>query len=232
MEKKKKSKFIFIIFTILTIIVLLSLFPLIGSIDYFFGLKGSKNITIDGDVDVNVAMNVELNSGLLSPVAYLYYVEIDFTFNASVTDVEIERIDCDIYQNTIRIYTYNGTLLYWPKIISSKSIELSFGDNLTCQGSVDLNYQLNSNPQNGTVNYNLVYTHSIKEQDAHNFMLFENTIIIVYILSFFVLPIILFFIIHPDFREPSKKEKEKNEEYLDFLAKRKPKESNESSAKE
>ena len=229
MVKSKESKFI--VFTILIIVVLLCLIPLIGSIDYFFGLKGSKNITIDGDVDMNVAMSIELNSNLLNPVAYLYYLEIDFTFNASVTAVEIERIDCEIYQNIINLYTYNGTLLYWPKIISSRSIELSFGDNLTCQGSVDLNYQLNSNPQNGTVNYNLIYTHSIKEQDAHNFMLFENTIIIVYLLSFFLLPIILFFIIHPNFHEPSKKEKEKSEEYLDFLAKRKPKESNESSAK-
>jgi len=231
MVKSKKSNFIFIVFTILTIVVLLCLNPLIGMMDYFFGFNRIKNQTIDGDVDVNVAMNVELNSGLLDPVAYLYYVEIDFTFNASVTAVEIERIDCEIYQNTINIYSYNGTLLYWPKIISSRSIELSFGDNLTCQGSVDLNYQLNSNPQNGTVNYNLVYTHSIKEQDAHNFMLFENTIIIVYILSFFVLPIILFFIIHPDFHNPSKKEKEKIEGYLDYLAKMKPEENNENSAK-
>ena len=55
------------------------LIPLIGSIDYFFGLKGIKNQTIDGDVDMNLAMSVELNSGLLNPVAYLYYVEIDFT---------------------------------------------------------------------------------------------------------------------------------------------------------
>ncbi len=225
MFKTKKSKFIVI--TILTIVVLLCLNPLLGMMDYLFRFNIIKNQTIDSDIDVGVTMNVKLSSGIFSPVEYFYYVGFDFTFNASVTDVEIERINYQIYQSTGYIYTYNGT--YWG--ISGRRVELIFGDNLTCQGSVDINYKLNSNPQNVTVNYNLVYTHSIREQDAHNFILFENIIIIVYVASFFLLPIVLFFIIHPEFHEPSKKVKQKNEEYLDFLTKMKPKNSDESSSK-
>jgi len=225
MFKPKKSKFM--VFTILSIVVLMCLYPLIGMMDNVFRFNIFKNQTIDGDVDVRVTMNVKLSSGIFGPVEYFYYVGFDFTFNESVTAVEIEGINYQIYQSPGYIYTYNGT--YWG--VSGRRVELTFGDNLTCQGSVDINYQLNSNPQNVTVNYNLVYTHSIREQDAHNFILFENTIIVVYVLSFFLVPIILFFKIHPEFHEPSEKIKEKNEEYLDFLAKMKPKESDESSAK-
>jgi len=215
MLKTKKSKFI--VFTILTIVVLLCLNPLIGAMDYFFGFKGIKNQTFDGDVDLTATMSVQLKSGIYFPVSYSYYVIFDFTYNASVTAVEIERINCLIYKNTISIYTYNGT--YVSNVIFYSSIKLLFRDNLTCQGSVDLNYQLNNNPKNGTVNYNLVYTHSIRERDAQDFLLFENAIIIAYILSFFLLPIILYFTIHPDFYKSSKEEKEKDEEYLDYLAK-------------
>ena len=197
--------------------------------DYAFGFKKIKNQTIDGDVDVSVSMDVTIESGIFSPVKHSYYVIFDFTSNASVTAVEIERVNYQIYQNTNNIYTYNGS--YWPNTIFIRSIELSFGDNLTCQGSVDLNYQLNSNPQNSTVNYNLVYTNSIRIQDVQSIIIFKGAIIIAYTLSYFLLPIILFFTIHPDFYEPSKKEKEKGEEYFDYLAKTKPKENKEISAK-
>jgi len=225
MLKTKKSKFL--VFTTLTIAVLLCLIPLIGNLDYLLGLKEIKNQNIDGDVDVSVYLSVELESGFLSPVRYSYYVEFDFTYNASVTAVEIERIYYRIYHNTVNIYTYNGT--YFPNVIVLRTIDLLFGDNITCQGSVDLNYQLDSNPQNGTVNYNLVYTFSVREQDAYGYISLKNAIFITYIASFFLLPIILYFIIHPDFYEPSKREKEKSDEYFDYLVKRKQKKRKESS---
>ena len=218
MLKTKKSKFK--VATILTIAVLLCLYPLLGVfMRLAFGFEKIKNHTIDGDVDVSVSMNLRFDSSVFSPVTYHYSVEFDFTYNTSVTAVEIERINYQIYRGSRNIYTYNGT--YWQH---SGSTALSFGSNLTCQGFVDLNYQLNSNPQNSTVNYNLVYTNSIRIQDVQSIVIFKNAIFIFYNLSFFLLPIILFFTIHPDFYEPSKEEIEKGEEYFDYLEKMKPKE--------
>jgi len=228
MFKTKKSKFIVI--TILVIVGLLCLYPLIGNIDYFFGIKEIKNQTIDGDVDVSVTMDVKLKAGYFTGViTYSYYVEYDFKYNASVTAVEIKRYDYRIYHNARNIYTYNGT--YWPIIRHTRSIELKYGDNLTYQGSVDFNYQLNSNPQNDTVNYYLVYTLSITEQDAYDYIYLKSTIFLAYIVSFFLLPIILYLIIHPEFYEPSKEEKEKSEEFFDKLEKRNLKKRNKSSTK-
>ena len=225
MFKTKKSKFIIV--TILSIVVLLCLNPLIGMMNLFFGLNGSKTQTIDGDVDVSVTINVELGSSLGNLVFYFYYVEFDFTYNTSVTAVEIETVHYRIYYNTENLYNYDG--LYWPNAYILRDIELDFGDNLTCQGSVDLNYQLNSNPQNGTVNYSFVYSHSVTQLDAINYVIFKNAIFLTYIASFIVVPIILYFIIHPDFHEITKEEKEKNEEYRDYLTKGKQNKSEEGS---
>lgn len=98
---------------------------------------------------------------------------------------------------------------------------LLYRANLTYQGSIELNYQLNSNPKNDTVNFNIIYTHNIKEQDAYAYANGKSAIYIAYIASYFLLPIILFFTIHPDFLELSKEEKERSEEYLNYLEKRK-----------
>lgn len=214
MLKTKKSKFK--VFTILSIAVLVCLFPLATNYDNIFGFKGSEDQTIDGDVDVSVSFKVELDQRQ-TILGYLYYVEFDFTFNTSVSAVEIERINYRIYHNTKTIYRYSGN--YFPNAYVTRHVALLFGDNLTCQGSVDLNYQLNSIPQNATVNYNIVYTHSIRGQDAQGYFISKIVIFIAYIASFFLLPIILYFTIHPEFHEPTKEEKEKTKEYLDYIAK-------------
>lgn len=216
MSKSKKSKFI--LFTILSIVVLLCFFPLIANLDYFFGMKGVKNQHIDGDIDVSVTINVELYSSLFS-LSYFYYVEFDFTFNESVTDVEIEEIQYTVYHNGVFTYSYNGN--YTPNVRVLRNIVLLYGDNLTYQGSIELNYQLISNPKNDTVNFDTIYTHNIKEQDAYAYANGKSAIFIAYIASFFLLPIILFFTIHPDFHEPSKEEKDRSEEYFNYLEKRK-----------
>lgn len=221
MLKSKKSKFI--VFSILSIIILICCLPLIGNMDYLFGTKRVKNQYIDGDVDVSVNINVELISSLFSP-SYFYYIEFDFIFNESITDVEVEGINYQVYHNGRNIYTYSGN--YAPNVILSRNIGLLYGDNLTYQGSVELNYQLNNNPQNDIVNFNTTYTHNIREQDTYAYTNAKSAIIIAYIASFFLLPIILFYIIHPDFYTPSKEEKERSEEYYDFLAKRRQENNN------
>ena len=208
MFKTKESKFI--VSTILTIIFLLCLIPVIGMINNSLGINRIKNQTIDGDVDVSVSLNVDLWTYQI-PITYVYQVVFDFTFNASVTNVEIERINYIIYLNFV-------------EILSGNFVALSFGDNITCQGSVDINYQLNSNPQNTTVNYNLVYTHSVMRKDAHALIILKYAIIIAYIASFLLLPTILFYTVHPDFHGISKEERKKGEEFHNFLAKMKPKE--------
>ncbi|GAH61404.1 unnamed protein product [marine sediment metagenome] len=146
------------------------------------------------------------------------------TFNESVTDVEVEGIHYRIYHNGVKIYTYNGYSTHVAALI--RNIDFLYGDNLTFQGSFELNYQLNSNPQNDTVSFNLIFTYDIREQDVQTFKIGKSVIILAYIASFFLLPIILYFTIHPDFYEPSKEEKEKSEEYYNYLAKRKQENSN------
>jgi len=227
MLKTKKSKFI--VFTCLSIAVLASFSPLLINYDDFFGLKGTKNQTIDGDVDVSVTMNIELEHSRGDSGWYIYYMEFDFTYNASVTAVEIERISYRIYHNTIIVYSYND--IYFPNRKYRRGIELFSGDNLTCQGSVDLNYQLNSNPQNDTVNYNLVYNLNIEGQDLQGFFLLKFSLTFAYIVSFVVIPVFLYFTIHPDFYQPSNKEKEESAEFFDKLAKVNYKKRNESSTK-
>ena len=217
MLKSKKSKFF--VFSILSIVVLLCFIPLIGNMDYFFGMKAVKNQRIDGDVDVSVNINVELRSGIFFTFSYLYCIESEFTPNGGVTDVEIGEIHYNVYHNELNIYSYNGN--YTPIILASRRINLLYGDNLSCQGSVDLNYQLNSIPQNDTVNFNPIYTHNIREQDAYNYLNVKTGIFMGYLASFFILPVILYFTIHPDFYEPSKEEKDKSEEYLNYLEKEK-----------
>ncbi|MBY9018037.1 MAG: hypothetical protein KGD66_04305 [Candidatus Lokiarchaeota archaeon] len=209
MLKSRKSKFK--IFTILSIVGLLCLSPLVYNVRQFFELQAVKNQRIDGDVDVIVNINVKTY-----PDISLYYVIFDFISNETVTDVEVEGIHYDVYQNTNMIYTYNGN---YTNYVISRSIELHYGDNLTYQGLVELNYQLNSNPQNDTVNFDLIYTHNIRDWDGLPFFVIKNLIYIAYIVSFLIVPIILFFIIHPDWLEPSVEEKEENEEYFKYLEK-------------
>lgn len=226
MFKTKKSKFKVI--TILIIVGLLCLVPVIHMMDYIFGISKVHYQIFDNDV---ATMNVEFISYTENRVQYDYWVGFDIEFNSSVTAVEVERNEFQIYYNAEdvidSIVTFDGAFgsSFGGRIV------LKFGDNLTCQGSVNISYHLNSIPQNGTVDYNLVYIHTVREYDAYSFMLFESTVIIAYIISFVLLPTILFFIIHPDFHEPSKEEKEENEEYLKHLTDMKPKESEESSAK-
>ena len=229
MFKTKKSKFKAI--TILIIVGLLCLIPVIHMMDYIFGISGDYYQTFDSDIDVRVTMKVEFSSYTENHVQYYYQVGFDIAFNSSVTAVEIESNEFTIYRNTEDVIDSN---VYDGSAFGSMFggwVGLQFGDNLTCQGSVNISYQLNSNPQNGTVDYNFVYTHTIREYEAYSFMLFEGFVIIAYFVSFPLLPIILFFIIHPDFHEPSKEEKEENEAYLKHLTDMKPKESEESSAK-
>ncbi len=221
MLKSKKSKFI--VFTILSIVVLLCFIPLIDNMDYFFGMRRFKSQHIDGDVDLSVDITLELHSDIFS-TRYIYYIETDLTFNESVTDVEVEGIHYRIYHNGVKIYTYNGYSTHVVALI--RNIDFLYGDNLTFQGSFELNYQLNSNPQNDTMNFNLIFTYDIREQDLNNYKIGKSVIILAYIASFFLLPIILYFTIHPDFYEPSKEEKEKSEEYYNYLAKRKQENSN------
>jgi len=230
MLKTKKSKFI--VFTCLSIAVLASFSPLLINYDDFFGYKWIKNQTIDGVVNVHVTLNVELDTSVQVSVYYRYYMEIDLTYNSSVTVVEIERVNYQIYHNMDIEFSYNG--IYYQNIIITRGIILLFGDNLTCQGSVDLSYQLNSNPQNDTVNYNLVYNLNIRGEDAQMFFFLKDFLNIVYIASFVVIPVFLFFTMHPEFYEPSNEEKEENAEFFDKVAKvnqKKRKKRNKSSTK-
>ncbi len=233
MLKTKKSKFVAI--TVLTIVGLLFLIPVINTMDYLFGISSNKNQTFDSDVDVTVTINVEYLSYTENLVRYSYEVGFDFAFNSSVTAVNITSIEVVFYRNTEMLGTLRGIYLYGidPSYVGSfgtRSV-LAFGDNLTCQGYVNMSYQLNSNPQNSTVNYNLVYINNVREYEAYNFNLFQGVVFVAYRVSFVILPLIWFFVIHPDFHESSKEEKEKNEEYLKHLESMKPKESEESSSK-
>jgi len=211
MFKSKISKFI--IFTIISIVVLLCLFPLVGSSREIFRIDKVINQRFNGDIDMVVYVNVETY-----PDISWYYVEFDFIYNETVSDVEVDGIHYDVYQNTNKIYTYNGN--YTTSYIISRSIVLHYGDNLTCQGSVELIYQLNSNPKNDTVNFYLMYTHNIRDWDGLPFFVIINAIYIAYIVSFLLVPIILFLIIHPDWQEPSVEEKKEDEEYFKYLGKK------------
>ena len=215
-----KSKFIF--FICLSIAILASLAPLLINYDGFFGLKGVKNQTIEDDVKLHITMTVELDMGDAASGYYIYYVEFELDHNSSVTDVEIERVNYRIYHNMHTEYIYNG--IYYHNIIVTRGIPLLYRDNLTFQGSVDLNYQLNSIPQNTTLNYNLVYTNNFRRQDALGSVLLKYALTLIYIASFFLIPVILYFIIHPDFYEPSREEMEEIEEFFDNIVKTKTKE--------
>jgi len=223
MLKSKKSKFI--VFTILSIVVLLCFIPLIDNMDYFFGMRRFKSQHIDGDVDLSVDITLELHSDIFS-TRYIHYIEFDLTFNESVTDVEVEGIHYRVYHNGAKIYTYISNSYFTAVSVSLGGPDVLYGDNLTFQGSVELNYQLNSNPQNDTMNFNLIFTYDIREQDLNNYKIGKSVIILAYIASFFLLPIILYFTIHPDFYEPSKEEREKSEEYFNYLTKKKQENSN------
>lgn len=223
MLKSRKSKFI--VFTILSIVVLLCFIPLIDNMDYFFGMRRFKSQHIDGDVDLSVNITLKLHSDIFL-TRYIHYIEFDLTFNESVTDVEVEGIHYRVYHNGAIKINYNSNSYFTSMSISLGGPDLLYGDILTYQGSIELNYQLNDNPQNDTVNFNLILTYDIKEQDLFNYTIGRSVFNLAYIASFFLLPIILFFTIHPDFYEPSKEEKEKIEKYFNYLTKKKQENSN------
>lgn len=223
MLKSRKSKFI--VFTILSIVVLLCFIPLIDNMDYFFGMRRFKSQHIDGDVDLSVNITLKLHSDIFL-TRYIHYIEFDLTFNESVTDVEVEGIHYRVYHNGAIKIIYSSNSYFTSMSISLGGPDLLYGDILTYQGSIELNYQLNDNPQNDTVNFNLILTYDIKEQDLFNYTIGRSVFNLAYIASFFLLPIILFFTIHPDFYEPSKEEKEKIEKYFNYLTKKKQENSN------
>ena len=102
---------------------------------------------------------------------------------------------------------------------------------MTLQGSVDLSYQLLSNPMNSSENYNLIYNHDIRGQDVGDYILFRYTIFWLYVTSFFFMPIVLYFVIHPDFREPSDEEKKEYDEFFEKIRKVNREKRNETSPK-
>lgn len=227
MFKTNKSKFLVI--SIITLVTLVGLSPLIFNYDNFFGIRRITDQTIDDDVNVHVSLILEIEAGVAILGYFTYYVAFDLSSNASVTAVEVERINYEIYLNTRRVDYYNGA--YDPSIRVIRSTILEFEDNMTLQGSIDINYQLNSNPTNKTVFYNLIYTNNVRGEEFQGYILLKYTVFWSYILSFIILPLVLYFIIHPDFRQPSKEEKKEFDEFFDKVREINQEKRNETSPK-
>jgi hypothetical protein len=164
---------------------------------------------------MGVSLNIEVDTSVAIQDYFFYYVDFDLSSNASVTAVEVSRIIYHKYLNSELEDIYNGN--YNPSYVIARSDRLRFNDNLTFQGIIDLNYQIFDNPKNSTVFYSLVYIHDIRGQDVQGYILLKYVIFWTYITSFFFVPFILYFIIHPDFREPSKEEKKEYDEFFDKI---------------
>ncbi|MFX0076457.1 MAG: hypothetical protein ACFE96_13530 [Candidatus Hermodarchaeota archaeon] len=172
MFKTKKSKFVG--FSIIVLVILACLSPLIIHYDSYFGIRHISRQTIINDISTHVSLTIEVDPSIAIQNFFIFHVNFEFFSNSSVTDMEVERINYQIYCNARLEESYHGN--FNPPYIISRGIRLNYGDNTTFQGSLDLNYKLFDNPKNSTLVYDLIYTNNISEQDVLSYILLKYSI--------------------------------------------------------
>ena len=215
----RTNKILFIIFTVISVIGLIALYPLLYDLDDIVNFNGEAKQIIEGDVNADLCFKINFeDGGGMTIEGIRITLGVKYIYNESIDSLDINTIHFDVYHNTeaITSFTSGGYLnfrLY-------HRVSLRYRDNITFIGYIDLNYTLNSNPFNDTLYFNLVYTHNIGDPEAQGYLFGKILVNLLYYASFVIVPLVLYFIIHPDFAILKKKEEEKVEDYYDFLKKK------------
>jgi hypothetical protein len=214
----RTNKTIFIILTVISIIGLIVLFPLLNNLDDLVNFNGEAKQIIEGDVDADVNFKINFEGGRWMRIEGIYItMSVKYTYNESIASLDINTLHFDVYHNMGKItsFTSSGNLNFQLY----HSVDLRYKDNITFIGYINLNYTIASIEFNDVLHFNMVYTHNIGDPEAQGYLFTKILLHILYYASFVLVPLILYFIIHPDFGIIKKKDKEKVEDYYDFLKK-------------
>ena len=216
--KVRSNKILFIILTISSIIGLIVLFPLITNLDDLFNFNGEARQIVEGDVDADVNFKINFEGGRWMRIEGIYItLRVKYIYNKSVDSLDVNTLHFDVYHNMGKItsFTSGGNVNFQLY----HSVDLRYRDNITFIGYINLNYTIASNEFNDVLHFNMGYTHNIGDPEAQGYLFGKILLHILYYASYVLVPLILYFIIHPDFGTLEKKEEEKVEDYYDFLKK-------------
>ncbi|NHJ21559.1 MAG: hypothetical protein EAX91_11490 [Candidatus Lokiarchaeota archaeon] len=218
----RSNKILFIILTVSSILGLIALFPLLNNLDDLFNFNGEVKQTVEGDVDAEVAFKINFEGGFWMKIEGIHItMKVKYIYNESVESIDINSLHFDVYHNSGKItsFTSGG----YVNFQLYHSVDLRYRDNITFIGNINLNYTIASIEFNEVLHFNMVYTHNIGDPEAQGYLFTRVLLHILYYASFVLVPLILYFIIHPDFGTLEKKEEEKVGDYYDFLKKEREK---------
>lgn len=213
----------FVFTTVLAIFLLALATPAVFNFDEVFGIghySTSKGYTAeysDGYGKLNMGMRLENTL----PDRYNYYLTAHLSTGS---DVEIVGITFLNYTVNAKGSPIRSSVLYWSppreQYAYSSSVRLTKDESITWSGSAEVHFISNSIVQNETFDFILGITIPMSTQDLYNLDLVEYVILFLWIMAFPVVPIILNFIIQPQFNVPLDDEsKKKQKKYYDFFKK-------------
>ena len=117
-----------------------------------------------------------------------------------------------------------SSVLYWSspreQFAYSSSVRLKKDESIIWSGSVNVSFISNTFVQNETFDFILGITIPLSTQDLYSMDLVEYVILFLWLMAFPVLPIILGYIIQPQFGVPLDDDKKKKQKkYYDFFKK-------------
>ncbi|MFX0012364.1 MAG: hypothetical protein ACFE9R_18775 [Candidatus Hermodarchaeota archaeon] len=221
----RSKKILFIILTVSSIIGLIVSFPLLNNLDDLVNFNGETKQLIEGDVDAEVNFKINFEGGFWMRIEGIHIImRVKYIYNESVDSLDVNTLHFDVYHNSGKItsFTSGGNINFQLY----HSVDLRYRDNITFIGYINLNYTIASTEFNEVLPFNMVYTHNFGDPEAQGYLFGKILLYILYYASFVLVPIILYFIIHPDFGILKKKDEERVEDYYDFLKKKRENDEN------
>ena len=214
----RSNKILFIILTVSSIIGLIVSYPLLNNLDDIVNFNGEAKQLIEGDVGVDVNFKINFEGGSWMRIEGISItLSVKYIYNESIDSLDVNTLHFDVYDNSGKIASFtSGGFLNFRLYCR---VDLMYRDNITFTGYINLNYTIASNEFNEILHFNMVYTHNIRDPDAQGYLFLKVILYFLYYASFVLVPLILYFIIHPDFAKLKKKEEEKVDDYYDFLKK-------------
>ncbi|MHA1507459.1 MAG: hypothetical protein ACTSO6_02010 [Promethearchaeota archaeon] len=221
--RSRLRKYSFVLSTVVALFLLASATPVVFNFDEVFGIgyfSIAKDYTVeysDGYGELN--MDMSLDNTL--PDRYSYRLTAHLSKGS---DVEIVGITFFNYTVSAKGSPIGTSVVSWSppreQFSYGSSVLLLKDERITWSGSANVSFISNGFVQNETFDFNLGITIPMSTQDLYNMNLIEYVILFLWFMAFPVVPVILSFIIKPQFGVPLDDETQKKQKkYYDFFKK-------------
>ena len=222
-NRLRLRKYSFVFSTVLTLFLLAIAAPAVFKFDEVFGI-GHFRITKDynanyGDGYGELSVDMRLNNYL--PDRYYYSLTAHLSTGGDVEIVGITFFNYTVSAKGSQIYSDTHSWNPPREQFAYDSSAIIYKDErITWSGSAEVHFISNSIVQNETFDFSLGITIPISTQDLYNLGLVEYVILFLWFMAFPVVPIILSYIIQPQFGVPLDDDtKKKQKKYYDFFKK-------------